>query len=244
MKPFFIALSTLSLFPELIGKWTNQQLKNSVIFYPVVGALIGGLLALAWKLPFSNDLQALVALLLWVVLTMAFHLDGLGDCLDGWLGGHNPQERRKIMKDPAMGVYGVTGIVLVLLSKYVLLGHLMSQGNVWQWLIAIPAAARYAVVISCFRSAPPPNDKGLGSKVLGLSVTAFSLSTLLTFLLFFLLKWEIVWALALAALISMALTTLSKNRIGGLTGDGMGATIEITEVALLFLACLSFRITS
>jgi len=121
---------------------------------------------------------------------------------------------------------------------------LMSQGNVWQWLIAIPAAARYAVVISCFRSAPPPNDKGLGSKVLGLSVTAFSLSTLFTFLLFLLLKWEIVWVLVLATLISMALTTLSKNRIGGLTGDGMGATIEITEVALLFLACLSFRITS
>lgn len=238
MKPFLIALSTLSLFPEMVGKWTHSQLKDSVIFYPVVGAAIGGLLTLAGAMPLSKDLLALIVLLLWVLLTMAFHLDGLGDCLDGWLGGHNPKERRRIMKDPAMGVYGVTSIFLILLSKYVLLAHLLSKENAWLWLIAIPAAARYAVVISCFRSGPPPQDHGLGSKVLGLSVFAFILSTLLTFSLFFLLRWNFIWVLAVSALVSTAISAVSKNRIGGLTGDGMGAIIESTEVTLLFLACL------
>lgn len=171
---------------------------------------------------------------------MAFHLDGLGDCLDGWLGGRDPKERRRIMKDPAMGVYGVTGLVIVLLSKYILLEHLFNKGDCWQWLIVVPAAARYAVVISCLMAKPPARDQGLGSKVLGLPVPSFLISTLLTLSLWLFLKWELLWVLAISALVSLALSALSKNRIGGLTGDGLGATIEITEVALLFLACLRF----
>jgi len=240
VSPLFIAFSTLTVFPEIIGKWTTSQLKNSVIFYPVVGAFIGGCLALVWLTPLTNDIQALAAIILWVLLTMAFHLDGLGDCLDGWLGGQNPTERRKIMKDPALGVYGVSGIVLVLLSKYVLLTHFFKQGGGWPWLIAIPAAARYAVVISCFTSAPPPKDQGLGSKVLGLPLSSFLLSSLITLSLGFLLRWETLGVFFLCALVSAGISALSKNLIGGLTGDGMGATIEVAEVVLLFLACLRF----
>jgi len=238
VKSFLIAFSTLTIFPIPTGRWSPTQLKNSVIFYPLVGAVIGGLLALVCKSPLSNDIQALLALLLWVVLTMAFHLDGLGDCLDGWFGGRTPKERRRIMKDAAMGVYGVTGIVLLVLFKYVLLEHLFTNENAWKWLIAIPAAARYAVVFSCMRSTSPSGNKGLGSKVTRLSFPAFCFSSLMTLGLFFLLKWETFGVLAIAIILSVLISALSKNRIGGLTGDGMGATIEMTEVCLLFLACL------
>jgi adenosylcobinamide-GDP ribazoletransferase len=241
VKPFRIALSTLTLFPSSPERWSDKDIKNSVLFYPVIGATIGGVLALVCKLPASNDLQALVTLLLWIILTMAFHLDGLGDCLDGWFGGHNPKERRRIMKDAAIGVYGVTGIVLVLIFKYVLLEHLFVKEDTWKWLIAIPALGRYAVVISCFVATPPPKDQGLGSKVLGLSFPAFILSSFLILGLEPLLKWEeLAWASAISLAVSIGMILLSKNRIGGLTGDGMGATIEITEVFLLFLACLHF----
>jgi adenosylcobinamide-GDP ribazoletransferase len=238
VKSLLIAFSTLTIFPVPTGRWSPNQLKNSVIFYPLVGAFLGGLLALILKLPLSIDLLSLLVLLFWVLLTMAFHLDGLGDCLDGWFGGRNPKERRRIMKDAAMGVYGVTGIVLLLLFKYVLLEHLFTHANAWKWLIAIPAAARYAVVFSCMRSGSPPGNHGLGSKVTRLSFPAFCLSSLMTLGLFFLLKWETLGVLAVAITLSVLVSALSKNRIGGLTGDGMGATIEITEVCLLFFACL------
>ena len=239
MKPLLIALSTLTALPVPTGKWSNKDLKASVIFYPLAGAFIGGLLAVCSKILLSADLQALIILLIWVLITMAFHLDGLGDCLDGWLGGKNPAERQRIMKDAAMGVYGTTGIVLTLLFKYVLLVHLLSQGNAWAWLLAIPVAARWAVTLSCLTASAPLGDKGLGSYVLGLSFPAFALSTGLTLPVFLILGWKWLGALTLSALISFIFSSWSKNRIGGLTGDGMGATIETIEVCLLFLACLS-----
>lgn len=240
MKPLLIAISTLTAFPVPTGKWSRADLKKSVIFYPLAGALIGGFLALTSKIPLPIGLQTLLALLLWVILTMAFHLDGLGDCLDGWLGGHTPKERRRIMKDAAMGVYGTTGIVLDLLAKYVLLNHLLAKPDALEWLIGVPVAARWAVVLSCHTASAPSGDKGLGSQVLGLPFPAFLISTCLTLPLFFLLNWEWLFALLLSALVSFALSAWSKNRIGGLTGDGLGATIEVSEVCLLFLACFRF----
>jgi adenosylcobinamide-GDP ribazoletransferase len=240
VKSFLIAVSTLTIFPAPTGKWTDAQLKNSVIFYPLVGGILGCLLAFASKIPLPLGLQALVILLLWVILTMAFHLDGLGDCLDGWFGGRTPRERRRIMKDAAMGVYGVTGVVLMLLSKYVLLLYLAGKSDTFEWLIAIPAAARYSVVISCFLTKSNLKEKGLGSKILGLPSPYFALSTFFTFLLFFLLNWTLVWVLLICAVVSISITSLSKSKIGGLTGDGMGAIIEFSEACLLFLACLRF----
>jgi adenosylcobinamide-GDP ribazoletransferase len=240
MKSFFMALSTLTCLPFPSGKGTSGQMKNSVIFYPLAGGLIGALLALVWKSPLPNNLQALLTLILWVLLTLAFHLDGLGDCLDGWFGGKDPKERRRIMKGSTLGVYGAVGIVLVLISKYVLLEHLFTKTDGWKWLIAIPAGARFATAVSCFISKPPKGDHGLGSLVLGLSFPGFLLSLLFLSALIPWFRWYFLWLLGIALAVSMVISSVSKNRIGGLTGDGLGATIELTEVALLFLACLSF----
>lgn len=238
MKSLFLALSTLTCLPIPKGKTTLSQLKNSVIFYPIAGLFIGSLLALVSKVPLSTNLQALLALVSWVLLTLAFHLDGLGDCLDGWFGGKNTKERRRIMKDSALGVYGVTGIALVLIFKYVLLEHLFTKNDAWCWLIAIPAAARFSVVLACLIASPPKGDKGLGSQVMGLSFPSFMVSALLLLPLAFLIKWQFTWILILALGVSFLIVRLSKNRIGGLTGDGMGTMIEVSEVCLLFLACL------
>jgi len=241
VKSFLIALSTLTFIPASPEKWSDRDLKTSVVFYPLVGALLGGLLALVSKIPLPNDIQALVILLFWVLGTMAFHLDGLGDCLDGWFGGHNPEERRRIMKDAAMGVYGVTGIVLILLSKYILLLHLTAKSDAIVWLIAIPTVARYSVVVSCFFTKADAKNKGLGSKILGLSFNSFLLSTIsVIWGLVFPLHYELLWILVISVFVSFSITLISKIKIGGLTGDGMGAMIELSEVCLLFLACLRF----
>ena len=238
MKSFLIALSTLTAFPSLVRSWNPSQLKNSVVFYPLVGAFLGSFLSAFSSIPIPKDLQALVLLLLWVVLTLAVHLDGLGDCLDGWFGGHSLRERRRIMKDSAVGVYGVTGIIFVLLSKYILLTSLLTHPDAWKWLIAIPMAARWAVVMSCFTFHPPSHDAGLGSKVLNQSFASFLISTsFLVVGLLLLLKIHFFWAVGVSVFVSSGLGLLSKNKIGGLTGDGLGTIIELSEVCLLFLSC-------
>lgn len=234
-----IAFSTLTLFPVSPKTWKETEVKASVAFYPLVGALLGGLLALLAQIHLSHDLKSLLLLLFWVIATAAFHLDGLSDCLDGFFGGANPEERKRIMKDPSIGAYGVTGILLALLFKYVLISHLLSGEESWRWLILIPLAARWAVTLACTVFKAPPGDKGLGSQVVGLSAPFFASATVFTLVLGFgLLKVPALEAILLAAALSLAAGFFSQSRIQGLTGDGMGATIELTEIGLLFLACL------
>jgi adenosylcobinamide-GDP ribazoletransferase len=241
MKSLLVAISTLTCLPLSPDQWTDKDLKESVAFYPLVGALMGGLLVLADKISIAHDLKALLLLLLWVAITSAFHLDGLSDCLDGFFGGKTPEERRLIMKDPHIGAFGVTGIALALLFKYILLTHLLSDGESWKQLLFVPLAARWAVTLACTLFKAPAGDKGLGSQVVGLPVPWFAASTVVTLAMGIgLLKIQGMESVLLAAAVALAMGFLSQSRIGGLTGDGMGAIVELGEVSLLFMACLAF----
>ncbi|HTC19301.1 MAG TPA: adenosylcobinamide-GDP ribazoletransferase [bacterium] len=240
MKSLLIAISTLTALPLSPDQWTDKDLKQSVAFYPLVGLLVGGLLVLACKIPLAHDLKSLLLLLLWVAITAAFHLDGLSDCLDGFFGGKTPEERQRIMKDPHIGAFGVTGIALALVFKYVLLTHLLSDGEAWKQLLFIPIASRWAVTLASVLFKAPPGNRGLGSQVLGLPAPWFAASTVVTLAMGIGL-WEIqgVESVLLAAAVALAVGFLSQSRIGGLTGDGMGAIVELSEVSLLFMACLA-----
>jgi len=240
-KALLIAFSTLTPLPVSPKAWKEAELKASVAYYPLVGALLGALLALTAKIHLAHELKTLILLLLWVVGTAAFHLDGLGDCCDGFFGGETPEDRRRIMKDPSVGTYGVAAIVLALLFKYTLLSYFLSAGGGWKWLFLIPLAARWAVTLSCVLFKAPPGSQGLSSQVVGLPLLGFAIPTVLSLAVAIsLLKLQGLMGFVLAALIAVGLGYLSKNKIKGLTGDGMGATIELSEAALLFLACLTF----
>jgi adenosylcobinamide-GDP ribazoletransferase len=239
MNSLWIAFSTLTLLPTPSSKPTTEDLKNSVLFYPLVGGVFGGIFMLIHRLSLATDLKALLILLIWVALSGAFHLDGLGDCLDGFFGGKDPQDRQRIMKAADLGTYGMAGISLTLIFKTVLLIHLLGQANIPYWLLAIPIAARWAVCLSCFISKPPTGNQGLGSFVIGSSLPVFLAGSALALGGCFALQKYAIGLFLIAAVISFMISRFSQNRIGGLTGDGLGATIELTEVALLFFACLN-----
>ncbi|HEY5040092.1 MAG TPA: adenosylcobinamide-GDP ribazoletransferase [bacterium] len=232
------AFSTLTILPVPVQPPEDKTLRQSVLFYPLVGGFIGGLLALVTLSSLSHPLKVLLILLLWVVITGALHLDGLGDCLDGFLSGPTPEDRRRIMKDPSLGVFGVCGLVLDLLFKYVLLDQLLYHSNAWKWLIAIPLCARWALILSCALASAPPESQGLGAKVLGFPPVLLLVGSFYSVIgVAFLLHWRTPAAFALGGLVSLFFIWVSKKRIGGLTGDGLGITVEVTEVGLLFLAC-------
>jgi adenosylcobinamide-GDP ribazoletransferase len=239
MNSLWAAFSTLTLLPMPTSKLTNDDLKQSVLFYPLVGGLFGGVFILLTRLSLTADIKALLILLVWVLLSGAFHLDGLGDCLDGFFGGKDPQDRQRIMKAADLGTYGMTGIALTLIAKMVLLWHLLGHDHIQYWLLGIPVASRWAVCLSCFTSKPPAGNQGLGSFVMGSPLPVFIAGTAFAIAGCALLQKETVGLLVIAALFSFAISRFSQNRIGGLTGDGLGATVELTEVALLFFACLN-----
>ena len=131
MTAFLIALQFLTTLPiQLKAMPSPQQNGQSLLFYPVVGVLIGavlcGLALLLHSLPII--LLASIILCVWIWLTGGLHLDGLADTADAWVGGFGDQERTlAIMKDPSCGPIGVLSLIIVCLLKWSAIYVLLQQ---------------------------------------------------------------------------------------------------------------------
>ncbi|APV41485.1 adenosylcobinamide-GDP ribazoletransferase [Pseudomonas frederiksbergensis] len=237
MLPFWIALQFLSSLPiRLPGMPEPQELGRSLLFYPLVGLLFGGILwAFNWLL-LGTPLLLHAALLLtvWVLLSGALHLDGLADSADAWLGGFGDRERTlTIMKDPRSGPIAVVTLVLVLLLKFAALLALIEQQHAVV-LIIVPLIGRSAM-LGLFLTTPYVRAGGLGQaladhlprlsgkQVLAVSALACVLIAGLSGVL----------AVVLAALVFVWLRQVMLRRLGGTTGDTAGALLELLEMILL-----------
>ncbi|QAY92411.1 adenosylcobinamide-GDP ribazoletransferase [Pseudomonas sp. ACM7] len=237
MLPFWIALQFLSSLPiRLPGMPEPQELGRSLLFYPLVGLLFGGILwAFNWLL-LGTPLLLHAALLLtvWVLLSGALHLDGLADSADAWLGGFGDRERTlTIMKDPRSGPIAVVTLVLVLLLKFAALLALIEQQHAVV-LIIVPLIGRSAM-LGLFLTTPYVRAGGLGQaladhlpRLAGKRVLAVSALTCVL-----IAGLSGVLAVVLAALVFVWLRQVMQRRLGGTTGDTAGALLEILEVAVL-----------
>jgi len=214
-----------------------------VLFYPLVGLLIGGLLCLAW-LPLSDvppGLSAALLLSLWVVLSGALHLDGLADLADAWVGGQGDRERTlEIMKDPRSGPTAVTVLVLLLLIKYAALTVLLGEQR-WTALLLVPMLGRGGLV-AALRFLPYVRPKGIGARQASHLSHPRADRILLAGALLPVLVWG--WsALPLLLVLAVGFTGLRRalmRRLGGITGDASGALCELLEaLALVVLALQS-----
>jgi len=243
MKAFWLAWQFLTRLPApSYDEVSESEIGRSQIYYPLVGLFIGGLLyALAlWlqQTPLSAAVCAALLLFTWVVLTGALHLDGLADVADAWVGGQGDRERAlRIMKDPVSGPMGVTAVVMQLLLKFALLQQILTDGLLV--LILIPALAR-ALVPLMFMSMPYLRAQGLGRALADhLPRLAVLFSWLLLFTLaIYLLQLQAVWLLLSMLVMFFILRQLYLRYFGGLTGDMVGAAIEVIETGLLLTALL------
>lgn len=219
--------------PERRGK--------SVPYYPLVGLVIGTLLALLASALGSAPtlLSAALVLLAWVLLTGGLHLDGLADSADAWLGGHGDRARTlAIMKDPASGPAGVSAIVLVLMVKGAALEALLTQRDFPALLLA-PLLGR-ATLVLLLAATPYVRPGGLGSaqaEHLPRAAVAIVLLAVATVPVA-LLGLSGVALVAMTLLLLYALRRLMLQRIGGITGDTLGASCEIIEAAVLVFMAL------
>lgn len=241
---FFYALAFLSRVPVPRLKRTDSAVvQSSLWFYPAVGALLGALLAgLAWlaslfRPDLSSLLLAALLLLLWVCFTGALHLDGLADCADAWVGGLGDRERTlAIMKDPQSGPMGVTALVLILLLKFAALVALLEQSNpsLLLGLLLIPMLARTGIV-ALMASLPYLRAQGLASELQSAASgrKALILTGLMTVLSVGLLPERALILLPLWLLLLWLWRRALQQRLGGYTGDTLGAAVELQEALLL-----------
>ncbi len=242
IQPFFIALQFLTRLPVNIRHAPGERsTAYSLAYYPLVGLIIGVLLAgFSWLLKDTPAiLNAGLLLTAWVIITGGLHLDGLADSVDAWAGGFGDSERTlSIMKDPNCGPAGVVAIVLLLLLKFSALYVIVENGD-WMTLLLAPVFGR-TVLLLLFITTPYVRVNGLATAMTShLPRKLIFLVFITTFIMvFFLAGTDSLWLMLMMLLVFIFLRALMMSRIGGMTGDVAGALVEVTEVNILVVAAV------
>ena len=231
------ALQFLTLTPPIVRRpFTPVEMGWSVSCFPLVGALLGGLLAgLNWSLArlFPAGVSAALLLASWVGITGALHLDGLLDACDGLFGGRTPESRLRIMRDERVGAFGVAGGVLLLLLKATALTVVAPRLTP---LLLAPTLARWSMALAIV-AFPYARTRGVGRAMK--DHAGWGQATLATVVAlavaWFAGGWMGLVAAALAVVTTGALAGFALSRLPGLTGDVYGAVCEVVETVVLLL---------
>lgn len=248
-RAFAIAMQFLTIIP-VFKTASSSQVKpklqgQSLIWYPAVGLILGGLLTLLTALILTETLSipfyltAVVVVALWVILTGGLHLDGLADCADAWMGGLGDRDKTlRILKDPLCGAIGVLSLVLLLLLKTAALAAMISLGH-WVWLWVIPLLSRLSLLL-LFLATPYVRPQGLGEVLAKHFPKSLAKGVLLvvSIVLFLVLPFSL-WLLwvTVVFLVFGVVRRVTLKRLQGFTGDIAGAQVELVEVALLVTVC-------
>jgi adenosylcobinamide-GDP ribazoletransferase len=235
MRRLIVAFGFLTRLPMPHVEAGADDFAAAIRCYPLVGLAIGALVAAAGWAGASIDpwTGACAALLAWIAITGALHLDGLADLADGLGAAHGDRTRLlAVMADPHIGSFGVIAIVAQLIAKLVLLHAVGPRG--WWLLILVPFAARmgslaWAVLL------PPLRAGGLGAAVAG-AVRSRDL-----------IGWGLILTLAAVAapallavpLLILAVAAWLRRTLGGVTGDAHGAGIELVETGTLLALAIA-----
>ena len=241
-RPFVFAWHFLTAIPLSRAHHdpTAAELADSMAWYPVIGVLIGGGLALADLLLvnlFAAEVVNVLLIVFLVLLTRGLHQDGLADMLDGLAGGQTAAERLSIMRDPRIGAIGATGLFLSLILRYAGLLTLPHELRI-PVLLSMPAIGRWAMVTLAWASPYARPDGGLAAPFLahlswlhvlvatGMLIVALSLT---------IGPHSGLAVLVMGAAIVLVLWAGCRTWFGGITGDILGATNEVIEILFLLL---------
>ena len=231
------AIQFLTRIPLPTLPYDASSLARSVKFFPVVGALIGSLAAalhylLAPHLP--RLLAALFVLTFLILVTGAFHEDGLADCADAFGCTRDRNRILTIMHDSRIGTYGGVALTLSLLARLLLLASLPLDA-VAPYLISAHILCRWTTLpLSHFLPAARPATEGQAARIASLtSTTSLILGTLFSFIaVIFLLRAGAIIPILSAILLTFLSALYYKKRLGGVTGDCFGATNQLAEIGV------------
>ena len=232
-------MAALGLLTRLPVPMTGAPDPRGAWAWPVVGLVVGGLAALAGMaataLHLAPGVTAALMLAVAALLTGGLHEDGLADCADGFWGGRDKARRLEIMKDSRIGSYGVLALGIVLLARWSALTALVGGGH-WAALLAAEALSR-AAMAAVMAGLPNARGTGLaashGAPPVQVAVQAAGLAGMLALGL----TGRAALPMMLAAALGTGLVALTaRAKIGGQTGDVLGAAQQVALVAALALA--------
>ncbi len=213
-----------------------KELTASLAYFPAIGLIIGGLLygfdrfiTLFWQ----TDLRAVLDVIFLIILTRGLHLDGLSDTMDALGSNASAEKALIIMKDSRIGAFGAISLIMCLLLKVKGMETISGKG-LWQAMILTPCLSRWGLHVLASFSCYARKEGGLGKAFVGRA----TLSTLpwagLTagFASFVLFDWQGILLFAVVSVLSWLTAIFFERRLGGVTGDVLGAHIEWTEAGI------------
>ena len=221
---------------------TSQAVPHErvVPWFGVVGALIGALVggvAVGLGELVPAGVAAACAVIVGLLVTGAFHEDGLADIADAFGGGHDVERRLEILEDPRHGTYGVAALASSIVLRVVAAASIASASAVFVAFVAAHSIGRLAAV-AAMKAAPPARESGLGASagralrpaptLLGAGATLAIVTVLAGW---WVLPFVVAGAVAVAAVV-----TLAVCKIGGVAGDVLGAVEQVTECFVLVVA--------
>lgn len=238
-KLFLCALQFLTrlpgpALPDFVPDWITRSAK----YFPLIGQIVGALSAAAMMLAahiWPGLIPALMAITIGILVTGAFHEDGLADTADGLGGGQDRDQRLAIMKDSRIGTYGMLALVLCLALKTAALSSLDPAKSLFI-LIAMHGAARAAAVIVMTalpyagdlisaKSKPAPVGVTVGECLLAVAFAAWPM--------FLLPPAQVLYGVAAGCILALLIAFAARRLIGGYTGDVLGAVEQMFEMGFI-----------
>lgn len=276
MKGLILLLSFMTRIPVPKIEYDEEKLGKAMKFFPVVGAIIGLISLLIYKLVlnifYSSEIAVVAVIITEIIVTGGIHLDGLADTFDGIFSYRSKQKMLDIMKDSRIGTNGVLSLIIYFLLKYVLLTYLTVNNLIGYdprqiefYILVLPIISRFCSVISC-GSAPYARASGMGKafvdnmKFSGVVIAFFTTIIFyiaygylifvnsfdgMEYLLFFANIILFIFMLFCMASLSYIFSKLITRKIGGITGDTLGALLCISElIFIVIMVILCYRVAT
>lgn len=241
MKRFLIALQFLTILPiKIKSNIKEKDYGGSLLYFPAAGTLIGILLSLtAYGVEFLPNLaKGAIILIASIIITGGIHIDGFADTCDGFYAGNTKEKILKIMRDSHMGAMGAIGITALLILKFSLITSIPPY-FLCKALIMTAVFSRWSQAFACSLS-PYARENGKAKFFIEYSnlknTAAGALFTLALFIFLAKLKGIIIFSFSL--IFALFFIRYVKRKLGGMTGDTIGAVNEIADISILFFALI------
>ena len=233
----FMLLTRLPLPTGRFAHTSDRTPAQAAWAYPLVGLGVGLIaVAVAWvmqTLGVVSPITALFVVLASVVVTGAMHEDGLADCADGFWGGWDMAKRLSIMKDSQVGTYGVIVLVLSLFLRWYVITQMIDKGVLMGAVLTAAVMSRGAMVWVMHRL-PHARKDGLAQRTGKPSKTATYLALgFAGIAAVFGPEVSAFWLIVIAAGLTLGVSAVARRKIGGQTGDVLGATQQVVELGIL-----------
>ncbi len=246
LKIFLTALMFYTRFPvKKIDGWSEEMLNKSTRYFTLTGIIVGGVGALVFygaNFIFPVSLAVVLSMVATILFTGAFHEDGFADFCDGFGGGYTKERILEIMKDSRIGTYGTIGLLTILGTKFFALTQI-DIARIPFVLLAGHAVSRMFPVLLIYTSEYARIDASSKTKPIGKADSLFSLFFALAIggATLFLLSWvEAVVEIALLAALFFIFRKYITRKLGGYTGDILGALQQLCEL-FFYLAIVGIQ---